>query len=98
MYSDLIFDVELLDVGISGAYVITDDRDNILRHSSSGGLLKIRRTDKGILVDSRLLARKSLYIKPTSFALRDDLADDRFMKLMNAINKIMMLITEKMYT
>ncbi len=61
-------DVELLDVGVSGAYVITDDQDNILRRSSSGGLLKIRRTDKGILVDSRLLTRKSLYIKPTSFA------------------------------
>jgi len=65
----LLEDIKLLDVAVSGAYVISDDQNNILRRSSSGGLLKLRRADGGILVNGRLLARKSLYIKPTSFAL-----------------------------
>lgn len=64
----LLEDIELLDVRVSGGYVITDDKDNVLRRASSGGLLKLRRADDGILVNSRLVARKSLYIKPTSFA------------------------------
>ena len=63
----LLEDIKLLDVAVSGAYVITNDQNNILRRSSSGGLLKLRRADEGILVNGRLLARKSLYIKPTSF-------------------------------
>jgi len=65
----LIEDIKLLEVHVSGAYIITDEQDNVLRQFSSGGLLKIRRDDDGILLNGRLLARKSLYIKPTSLDL-----------------------------
>ena len=65
----LLEDIKLLDVRVSGAYVITDEQNNILRRSSSGGLIKLSRGDKGILVNGRQLAKNSLYIKPTSFGL-----------------------------
>ena len=65
----LLEDIKLLDVAVSGAYVVTDEQNNILQRSASAGLLKLRRADGGILVNGRLLVKKSLYIKPTSFAL-----------------------------
>ena len=65
----LLEDIKLLDVAVSGAYVVIDEQNNILRQSTSAGLLKLSRTSDGILVNGQLLVKKSLYIKPTSFAL-----------------------------
>ena len=65
----LLEDIKLLDVAVSGAYVVTDEQNNILQRSSSAGLLKLGRTDGSIVVNGRLLVKKSLYIKPTSFAV-----------------------------
>ena len=62
----LLEDIKLMEVRVLGAYIVTDQQDNVLRQFSSGGLLKIRRDDNGILLNGRLLTRKDLYIKPTS--------------------------------
>ena len=63
----LVEDASDVDLAVSGPYVITDERDTILRQSSSSEPFKVIPDKAGILIEGRLINRPSLCIKPTSF-------------------------------
>lgn len=63
----LLANAKRLDLTTTGPYIITDEQGGVLWRSTSAESLKIRPTKKGILVDGRLLAKQSLYVKLTTF-------------------------------
>ena len=65
----LLEDVKLLELATSGPYVVTDEQGGVLWQSASGESFKIGASREGILLNGRLLARESLYVKPTSLGI-----------------------------
>ena len=63
----LLEDIGLLEMSVSGPYVITDAEGEVLRRTSSTEPFKVRQEKGRILINGRSLSRGSVDIRPTSF-------------------------------